>query len=318
MTSRHLPGCSLFVILLNIRSDSVRYVVFFQHFPHGRALALSREAVETAKDRFDQGDSETMLAHRFRSVQTISILFMSLCHERVAAQCSGIVSTPGEASFCAGSAIPDPKVAAIDRQHQYSLPELIDIGERNNPKTRQAWERTKQQAKVLGIERSEYFPVLAAAALFGHRRVVQPFPKPLSPIGYSVVDLPLVLPQLDLQYLLLDFGGRKARVDAAKAEALAAGALFIKANQDLAFGISNDYYALLTAQERLQAARETLQTAQTTQDAAEAKLSNGRATLPDVLNARAETAQASLPRRSPSPGKKTLPCLVRSGSRSTN
>jgi outer membrane protein TolC len=48
----------------------------------------------------------------------------------------------------------------------------------------------------------------------------------------------------------------------------------------------------LTAQERLQAAQETLKTAQTTQDAAEVQLKNGRSTLPDVLNARAETSQA--------------------------
>jgi outer membrane protein TolC len=56
--------------------------------------------------------------------------------------------------------------------------------------------------------------------------------------------------------------------------------------------VANGYYKLVTAQERLQAAQETLKTAQTTQDAAEDRLQNGRATLPDVLNARAETSQA--------------------------
>jgi outer membrane protein len=40
------------------------------------------------------------------------------------------------------------------------------------------------------------------------------------------------------------------------------------------------------------ATKDTLKTAQTTQDAAEAQLRNGRSTLPDVLNARAETSQA--------------------------
>jgi outer membrane protein TolC len=136
-------------------------------------------------------------------MKMISILLIGLCHERAAAQCSGVVSNPNEASLCAGSAIPDPKVTTIDRQHHYSLAELIDVGERNNPKTRTAWERAKQQAKLLGIEKSEYFPVLAAAALLGDRRVAQPFPKPLSPVGYSVIDLPLVQPQIELQYLLM-------------------------------------------------------------------------------------------------------------------
>jgi len=43
----------------------------------------------------------------------------------------------------------------------------------------------------------------------------------------------------------------------------------------------------------LQATQDTLRTAQTTQDAAENRLNSGLATLPDVLNARAETAQAA-------------------------
>ncbi len=232
-------------------------------------------------------------ARPFRSITTIVILVVGLCHERAAAQCAGNATSPAEASACTSHVVPDPRVATIDRHYQYSLAELIDIGERNHPVTRTTWERAKQQAKRLGIEKSEYFPVLAATALFADQRVVQPFPKPLSPFGYSVVEFPLVGPQLELQYLLLDFGGRKARVDAAKAQALAAGAQFIKTNQDVAFAISNAYYSVLTAQERLLAARDTQRTAQTTQDAAEAKLANGRATLPDVLNARAETAQAN-------------------------
>src|SRR5208282_2922293 len=45
--------------------------------------------------------------------------------------------------------------------------------------------------------------------------------------------------------------------------------------------------------ERLEASRQNLKTAQTTQEAAEAQLANGRATLPDVLNARAAAAQAA-------------------------
>ena len=81
-------------------------------------------------------------------------------------------------------------------------------------------------------------------------------------------------------------------MDGATAEKLAAGANFIRANQEVAFGVATAYYRLLTAQERLTAAQETLKTAQTTQDAAEAQLNNGRSTLPDVLNARAETSQA--------------------------
>ncbi|PWU00346.1 MAG: hypothetical protein C5B51_25280 [Terriglobia bacterium] len=67
-----------------------------------------------------------MNAHPFRRIYAISILLLGVGHERAVAQCSSIVSTPAEASACAGRAIPDPKVTVIDRQHQYSLVELID------------------------------------------------------------------------------------------------------------------------------------------------------------------------------------------------
>ena len=107
-----------------------------------------------------------------------------------------------------------------------------------------------------------------------------------------MVESPIIQPALTLQYLLFDFGRRGARVDAALAEKVGAGAAFIRVNQEVAFRVAGAYYRLLDAEERLQATRETLKTAQTTQDAAEAQLSNGRATLPDVLNARAETSQA--------------------------
>jgi outer membrane protein len=122
--------------------------------------------------------------------------------------------------------------------------------------------------------------------------LINPFPKPLAPRGYVMVEIPVVKPEVTLQYLIFDFGKREGNVDSARQEKFAAGADVIQVNQALAFRVARAYYQLMTAQERLQAAQDTLRTAQTTQDAAENRLDNGLATLPDVLNARAETAQA--------------------------
>ncbi len=88
-------------------------------------------------------------------------------------------------------------------------------------------------------------------------------------------------------------GKREAKIDAAAAEKPIAGANFIRANQEVAFWrrhlhITNCRLRRSTSPPR----RKLGKTAQTTQDAAEAQLNNGRSTLPDVLNARAETAQA--------------------------
>lgn len=208
------------------------------------------------------------------------------------AQCAGNVSTPRAAADCAAASTPQSSVASIDPNHAYTLAELIDIAERNNPRTRIVWERAKQRAAQLGIAKSAYYPVLAGVAAIADQRFIEPFPKPLAPDGYVMLQTPVVQPQITLQYLLFDPGQRAAHVDAATQERLAAGAGFIQANQDTAFRVSSAYYRLLTAQERLQAAEQTLTTAETTRDAAEARLNNGRGTLPDVLNARSEAAQA--------------------------
>jgi hypothetical protein len=185
----------------------------------------------------------------------------------------------------------------LDPTHTYSLAELIDLAERNNPRTRVAWERARQRTEELGVARSAYYPVLAGQAAFSDQRIVSPFPKPLAPRGYVMVEIPAVVPQVELEYLIFD-GKRGARVDGATAEKLAAGANLIQANQTVAFRVATAFYQLLTQQERLAAAEATVKTTQATADAAEFQLRNGRSTMPDVLNARAEASQAIFDRES--------------------
>jgi outer membrane protein len=211
---------------------------------------------------------------------------------RTRGQCAGKVSSPAGVADCAARETPREGTVILDPVHAYTLAELIDIAEHHNPSTRIIWERAKQKARELGLAKSAYYPELEGLAVFGDQRLVNPFPEPLAPRGYVMVEIPIVEPAVTLQYLIFDFGKRGASVDSAKAEKLAAGADVIQVNQALAFRVASAYYQLMTAQERLQAARDTLRTAQTTQDAAENRLNNGLATLPDVLNARAETSQA--------------------------
>jgi outer membrane protein len=224
---------------------------------------------------------------------SILILGASIHGANGLAQCAALVTSPSEVLSCVQRAVPHTPISTLDPKHQYSLAELIDIGEVNNPRTRVSWELAKQKAGQLGIDKSEYFPLLTGLVTGGDQRSINPFPESLVARGYTLVELPFVQPEITLSYVLFDFGARGARVESAKFQALAASAGFIQVNQDTAFAISTDYFALVTAQERLQAATDILKTAQTTQDASEQRLSNGRATLPDVLNARAETAQAS-------------------------
>jgi outer membrane protein len=241
------------------------------------------------------GMSRTM----FRLIEynpSLNVLFLSLLLAssvaRALGQCAGEVSSPAAVADCAARETPREGKAILDPVHSYTLAELIDVAEHHNPSTRTIWERAKQKARELGLARSAYYPELDGLAVFGDRRLINPFPEPLAPRGYVTVEVPIVEPEVALQYLIFDFGKRGANVDFAKAEKLTAGADVIQVNQALAFRVASAYYQLMTAQERLQAAQDTLRTAQTTQDAAENRLNNGLATLPDVLNARAETSQA--------------------------
>lgn len=207
-------------------------------------------------------------------------------------QCAVRVSSPAAVADCTARVTPRGGTAILDPAHPYTLAELIDVAEQHNPNTRVIWERAKQRARELDLAKSAYYPTLEGLAVFGDERVINPFPKPLAPRGYVMVELPVVRPEVTLQYLIFDFGKREASVDSAKEEKFASGADVIQVNQALAFSVAKAYYQLVTAQERLQAAQDTLRTAQTTQDAAENRLDNGLATVPDVLNARAETSQA--------------------------
>ena len=222
----------------------------------------------------------------------LSSVLLAFSAAQAQGQCAGNVSSPSAVADCAARETPREGTAILDPAHPYTLAELIDIAEHHNPGTRTIWERAKQKARELGLAKSAYYPELEGLAVFGDQRLINPFPKPLAPRGYVLVEIPIVEPEVTLQYLIFDFGKREANVGTAKAEKLAAGADLIQVNQALAFRVASAYYQLMTAQERLQAAQDTLRTAQTTQDAAENRLNNGLATLPDVLNARAETSQA--------------------------
>jgi outer membrane protein len=175
----------------------------------------------------------------------------------------------------------------IEPDKIYTLPELIDLAEAHNPETRIAWEGARAQSAALGIARSELYPALAAIALsqtsreeayFGnrfYRQTAQTFEG-----------------ALELNYTIFDFGARAGRIDAAKAQLLAADFAFNDTHRKLIYQVEQAYYGLLNATGQEQAARATLANARTAQQAAEDRLNNGLATLPDVLEARSATAQA--------------------------
>jgi outer membrane protein len=176
---------------------------------------------------------------------------------------------------------------AVDQSKTYSLAELIDLAESHNPATRVAWERARSQAAALGITRSELYPTLAAAAVsqtesgqafFGDRFH-----------GQTIQNFQLAL---DLNYTVFDFGARSGRIEAARARLLSSNFAFNDTHRTVINQVQQTYYRLLSATGQEDAARSSLSNAKAVEQAAEERLTNGLATLPDVLEARSATAQA--------------------------
>src|ERR1700736_5353705 len=121
------------------------------------------------------------------------------------------------------TAVQLPSPADVDPNHAYSLVELIDTAQRRNPATRVAWEQARQAAISVGIARAAYLPALTASAVAGWEHFVTPFPSNLVPQGFIIFNAQELIPQLAVNYLLLDFGGRAAAVEAAGEALIARG-----------------------------------------------------------------------------------------------
>ena len=178
-------------------------------------------------------------------------------------------------------------VLPIDPNKAYSLAELIDLAEAHNPETRVAWENARAQGAALGVARSELYPTLSAVALSGVDREEIP----LGTRFYRHTD-PAFQLSLDLNYTIFDFGARRGRIAAESARVLATNFGFNDVHRKLIFQVQQTYYRLLNASAQDTAARVSLANAEAVQEAAEERLRNGLATLPDVLEARSATAQS--------------------------
>ncbi len=178
-------------------------------------------------------------------------------------------------------------VFPIEPDKAYSLAELIDLAEAHNPETRVAWENAAAQGAALGIARSELYPTISAVALTGVDREEVP----LGSRFYRHTDTADQV-TLDLNYTIFDFGARRGRIDGESARVLAANFGFNDVHRKLIFEVQQAYYRLLNASAQDTAARASLANAVAVQQAAEERLRNGLATLPDVLEARSATAQS--------------------------
>jgi outer membrane protein len=178
-------------------------------------------------------------------------------------------------------------VAVLDPAKTYTLSELVNIAEQNNPDTRVAWENAKARAAEVGIAESTLYPTMAAAALAASTRANIFFGT-----SFQRQTVETFSPVFTLDYIIFDFGRRSQEISISKSNLLAANFQFNDTHRKVIFQVMQTYYRLLDSKGQEDAAEANLKNAQTVQQAAEARLQNGLATLPDVLEARSATAQA--------------------------
>lgn len=182
---------------------------------------------------------------------------------------------------------------SIKPAHPYSLLDLIDLAESNNPLTSMAWNTAREVALAAGIARSAYLPRLTAAAVGGHQTYqVKLSAAPLS--GTNGAQGDGVITSLSLNWLLFDFGQRDALVEAADQATVIANVGFNAAHQELIHAVSVAFYAHSAAESRVILAEQSLHNATLVQEIADERLKRGVGTAIEASKAEQATAQARL------------------------
>lgn len=197
---------------------------------------------------------------------------------------------PWDASSAKQKLTPPPRLLAppaLDPAKIYTLAELVNIAEQNNPETRVAWENAKSKAADMGIAKSALYPTLAATVTASSIQADLFFGTSFQQQTFETIS-----PGFTVDYTIFDFGERSERISASKSKLLAANFQFNDSHRKIIFQVMQAYYKFLDTKGKEDAARANLKDAQTVQQAAEARLQSGLITLPDVLETRSTAARA--------------------------
>jgi outer membrane protein len=188
-----------------------------------------------------------------------------------------------------------PPASDLERRRPYTLPELIDIAQSNNPVTRNAWNDARNAALAAGIAESAFLPLVSAGIVQGWQTNHNEFPLLGSEVTNDVKAKGNI-EVLNAQWLLFDFGERAALVDVAKQGSAISNIAFTAAHQQVIYSVSLAFYAHAAARARLATAMKSLADAEDVQGAAEDRYKRGIGTVVEVAQTRQATAEAELER----------------------
>jgi outer membrane protein len=188
--------------------------------------------------------------------------------------------------------VPSP-ASDLERRRPYTLSELIDIAQSNNPTTRNAWNDARNAALAAGIAESTFLPFVSAGIVQGWQKSHNES----SGLGGSVTNDVTAqgnIEVLSVQWLLFDFGERAALLDVAKQGSAISNIAFTAAHQQVIYNVSLAFYADAAARARLATALKSLRDAEDVQAAAEDRYKRGIGTVVEVAQTKQATAEAQL------------------------
>ncbi|MDD4957482.1 MAG: TolC family protein [Candidatus Omnitrophica bacterium] len=155
---------------------------------------------------------------------------------------------------------------------------LLDIAFTNNPSTRQAWESARAAHARIKQAESRWYPQVSVSAQTAfNKKVTNNSVGDANQADYTALG--------QAQLLLLDLGGRAARVSSAKQALLEANFSFNQAIQDVFLDTTKAYYGLYSAEASVVAAEANLADSTASLDAARQRAKAGLVSRLDVLQA---------------------------------
>jgi len=184
---------------------------------------------------------------------------------------------------------PPPKVPPelLKPGATFALADVVTIALENNPLTRASWFSARAAAAFAGARRAPYYPLLDLTGSFIGSQTSTSDGRQGDPVGIGTASL-------NLTYLLLDFGGRRASAEDAYWGLVAADWVHNSAVQNTVFNVQAAYFQYLNVRGQLAAGRANLESAQRNYDAATGRHDAGIATIADVLQAKTALSQAEL------------------------
>lgn len=187
----------------------------------------------------------------------------------------------------------DEKVPVSSAQAPLELSQLIQVGLENNPRTREAWREAQAAAARLGESMQPFYPEVNLEASGGVVKEVFQFPG-----ATAVAEQEQIIPELQVTYILLDFGRRSAAAEEARRLLAAANFGFNREIQRVIYEIEAGFYEYDAARALEAAAERNLELAQSVREDVAERVELGLATRPEFLLARQVEAQAIYDRES--------------------